>query len=163
MDKTTFQSKFGAVYEHSPWVAEAVYKTDVEGLLGNAKKLGARFESVFLAASPDLQLATLRAHPQLVCGLADQAELTPDSVSEQKGAGLDQCSAAEHAEFVRLNAAYTKKFGFPFIIAVKGRGRDKILRLFHMRLKNDAVLEYQTALRQVCQIGKFRIMDILDV
>jgi len=162
MDKASFKEKFGAVVERSPWMAEAVYETGIEDLLTDAKKLGARFKSVFLAASPDLQLATLRAHPQLACGLADPVELTTDSVSEQKGAGLDQCSAAELAEFSRLNAAYIEKFGFPMIIAVRGRDRHKILRLFRMRLQNDAVLEYQTALRQVCQIARLRIGDILD-
>lgn len=162
MDKSTFQAKFGAVIEHSPWVAEAVYETGVEDLLTDAKRLSARFRSVFLAAAPDLQLATLRAHPQLVCGLADPVDLTSDSVSEQTGAGLDQCSDAEVAEFNRLNAAYIEKFGFPMIIAVRGRDRYKILSLFRMRLQNDAVLEYQTALRQVCQIARLRIVDILN-
>ena len=162
MDKTTFQQKFGGVFEHSPWVAEAVYETGVEALLTNAKSLGARFKSVFLAADRDLQLATLRAHPQLVCGLADPVDLTSESVIEQTGAGLDQCSDAELAEFTRLNTAYTEKFGFPFIIAVKGRQRQKILNLFRMRLQNDAVLEYQTALRQACRIAQLRISDILD-
>jgi len=162
MDKTTFQQKFGGVFEHSPWVAEAVYENGVEALLTNAKSLGARFKSVFLAATRDLQLATLRAHPQLVCGLADPVDLTLESVNEQTGAGLDQCSDAELAEFTRLNTAYTEKFGFPFIIAVKGRQRQKILNLFRMRLQNDAVLEYQTALRQSCLIAQLRISDILD-
>ena len=63
---------------------------------------------------------------------------------------------------MRLNVSYVEKFGFPFIIAVRGRDRYSILNLFRMRLKNDAVLEYQTALLQVCQIARFRIRDILD-
>lgn len=162
MDNKTFQKKFGAVFEHSPWVAEEVYKTGVEALLTDAKKLSARFRSVFLKAPPDLQLKTLRAHPPLVCGLADPVDLTAESVSEQTGAGLDQCSEAELAEFARLNTAYTEKFGYPFIIAVRGRKRLKILNLFRMRQKNDAVLEYQTALRQACRIAQIRIGDIVN-
>jgi 2-oxo-4-hydroxy-4-carboxy-5-ureidoimidazoline decarboxylase len=162
MNKTTFLAKFGAVYEHSPWVAEVVFDADTGSLPDESESLSERFRSVFLESAPELQLATLRAHPQLVCALAEPVDLTADSVSEQAGAGLDQCSDAELAEFARLNAAYVEKFGFPFIIAVRGRDRYKILNLFRMRLKNDAVLEYQTALLQVCQIARFRIQDILN-
>ena len=162
MNKTTFLAKFSAVYEHSPWVAEAVFDAVADSSTDEAESLSERFRSVFLEADPELQLATLRAHPQLVCALAEPVDLTMESVSEQTGAGLDQCSDAELAEFARLNAAYMEKFGFPFIIAVRGRDRYKILNLFRMRLQNDAVLEYQTALLQVCQIARFRIQDILN-
>ena len=163
MNKTTFKKTFAAVFEHSAWVADEVYDTGAEQLLEDPEGLCERFASVFMASAPKLQLATLRAHPQLVCALADPQELTADSVSEQAGAGLDQCNEAELAEFGRLNAAYSEKFGYPFIIAVKGRERHQILGLFRMRLKNDAVLEYQTALFQVCQIARFRIGDVLNV
>ncbi len=161
MNKTTFRAKFGAVFEHSPWVADAVFETGADPLSADAEALSTRFESVFIASAPELQLATLRAHPHLVCALADPVDLTSDSINEQSGAGLDQCSEDEIKEFGRLNTAYSEKFGFPFIIAVRGRGRLKILNLFRMRLQNDAVLEYQTALRQVCQIARFRIGDVL--
>ena len=163
MDKAAFMKKFGAVYEHSPWVAEAVYEAGIGSSPVDAQSLSEQFKSVFLEAAPELQLATLRAHPQLACALAEPAELTVDSVSEQAGAGLDQCSETELAEFARLNTAYAEKFGYPFIIAVRGRDRLSILNLFRMRLKNDAVLEYQTALLQVCEIARLRIMEILDV
>jgi 2-oxo-4-hydroxy-4-carboxy-5-ureidoimidazoline decarboxylase len=162
MNKTTFLAKFGTVYEHSPWVAEAVFDAGAGSLPDDAESLGDHFKSVFLESAPELQLATLRAHAQLACALADPVDLTMESISEQVGAGLDQCSDVELAEFARLNAAYVEKFGFPFIIAVRGRDRYKILNLFRMRLKNDAVLEYQTALLQVCQIARFRIRDILS-
>ena len=161
MDKTAFLARFGAVFEHSPWVAEAVYDAHDE-LLNDAETLSAHFESVFLASDPSRQLATLGAHPQLACALAAPDELTCDSVSEQSGAGLDLCSVAEFAEFSRLNAAYTEKFGFPYIIAVKGRTRQEILRNFRERLDNDLQTEYQAALRQTCQIARFRIMDIIN-
>ena len=161
MDNKEFLAKFSSVFERSPWVAEAVYEAGVDGLLDDANALGERFTSVFMGADPDLQLATLRAHPRLVSALAIPQELSPDSVMEQSGAGLDQCREAEMAEFNRLNEAYDEKFGFPFIIAVRGRQRLKILQLFRMRLHNDAVLEYQTAIRQTCQIALFRLGDVL--
>jgi len=162
MDKTQFLDKFGGVYEHSPWVAEAAFDARDASSPLDAESLSEQFKAVFLESAPERQLATLRAHPQLACALAEPESLTADSVSEQAGAGLDQCSEAELAEFGRLNAAYDEKFGFPFIIAVRGRDRYSILNLFRMRLQNDAVLEYQTALLQVCQIACLRIRDILD-
>ena len=161
MDKTVFLAKFGGVFEHSPWVAEAVYDTHDE-LLNDAEALAVQFESIFLASDPSRQLATLRAHPQLACALAAPDELTFDSITEQSDAGLDRCSSAELTEFSGLNTNYNDKFGFPFIIAVKGRTRQEILKLFHERLNNELQLEFQTALRQTCQIARFRIMDIIN-
>ena len=136
MDKTAFLSKFGAVVEYSPWVAEAVFETGVDKLLEDVEALSACFGFVFMNADPELQLATLRAHPQLACALADTRELTSDSASEQAGAGLDQCSVEELELFKQLNLAYREKFGFPFIIAVKGRDRQEILGLFQTRLNS---------------------------
>jgi 2-oxo-4-hydroxy-4-carboxy-5-ureidoimidazoline decarboxylase len=161
MDKSVFLERFGAVFEHSPWVAEAVYDSHDE-LSNDAETLAAYFESEFLASGPSQQLATLGAHPQLACALAAPDELTFDSITEQSGAGLDRCSAAELAEFSHLNADYSEKFGFPFIIAVKGLTRQEILTSFRERLNNDLQTEYQTALRQTCQIARFRIMDIIN-
>jgi OHCU decarboxylase len=161
MDYATFLAKFAAVFEHSPWVADAVFETG-GGRLNDTESLADRFESVFMAADPVRQLATIKAHPQLACALADPGKLTPDSVNEQSGAGLDRCSAEELDEFSRLNAAYNKKFGFPFIIAVKGRTRQQILQVFRERLENDAPAEYQAALQQACRIARLRIGDILD-
>jgi len=163
MDKQVFRERFGCVFEHSPWVADVVFETDVESVLTDIDKLSERFKSVFIGSAPERQLATLRAHPQLVCALAEADGLTETSAGEQSAAGLNLCSDVEFAEFSRLNAAYSKKFGFPFIIAVRGRKRQQILKLFRMRLKNDAVLEYQTALLQVCWIARYRIRDILNV
>ena len=161
MDKAVFLEKYGAVFEHSPWVAEAVYDSH-DRLVNDAESLSTHFESVFLASNPSRQLATLGAHPQLACALATPDELTCDSVAEQSGAGLDRCSEAELMEFRSLNTAYSEKFGFPFIVAVKGRTRQEILRSFRERLNNDLQTEYQTALRQTCQIARFRIMDIIN-
>jgi len=163
MDKLAFQSKFGAVFEHSAWVADAVFEMGIDALFTDTEALIHRFETAFLESDLELQLGTLRAHPQLACALADPEELTSDSATEQAGAGLDQCSLAEMEEFRRLNTAYREKFNFPFIIAVRGRDRWQILDHFRRRLENDVPGEFQTALKQVCQIARFRIGDILDV
>ena len=162
MDHKGFLIRYGGVFEHSPWVAETVFETG-GGLLTDAGALGECFETIFLGADPVFQLTTLRAHPQLACALADPHELTLDSASEQSGAGLDQCTTAELEEFSRLNAEYNDKFGFPFIIAVRGLTRHEILDVFRQRLNNDRQAEFQTALRQTCQIARLRIGDVSDV
>lgn len=161
MDKAAFMAKFRTVFEHSPWVAETVFAGANEQTL-DAEALVRRFETVFLESDPARQLATLRAHPQLACALVSPDQLTSDSMSEQSSAGLDQCSGEELAEFSRLNSDYIAKFGFPFIIAVKGRSRQEILEVFRQRLDNDPQLEFQTALQQTCRIARFRIMDITN-
>ena len=161
MDRATFRSIFGAVYEHSPWLADEVFDTGVEAILTDAKALNARFESVFLAAGKTRQLAVLQAHPQLACARVEHTELTPASLREQTGAGLDQCTEPEFNQFIDMNKKYMNKNNFPFIVAVKGRNRQEILEVFNNRLGNDTSSEFQTALEQVCQIAKFRIKDIL--
>ena len=157
----TFKEKFGTVFEHSPWVAEAVFESG-GSLLNDAESLGELFESIFLASDPVLQLETLRAHPQLACALAEKDDLTADSISEQTGAGLDRCSESEFKAFSRLNAEYTERFGFPFIIAVRGLTRGEILEVFRKRLKNSPQTEFQAALQQTCRIARMRIEDIVD-
>ena len=156
MEQAGFVARYGSVFEHSAWVAETVFEHGGSGL-NDALALGELFESVFLAADPVLQLATLRAHPQLACALAAPGGLTTNSLNEQSEAGLDRCSAEEYADFKHLNAAYSGKFGFPFIIAVKGLTRRQVLDAFRARLGNDRSGEFQTALRETCRIARFRI------
>ena len=161
MDLPAFSARFGSVYEHSAWVAEGVFEQAMDDCLDISTlavdDLVQRFETVFIAAARDRQLATLRAHPTLACALDEREQLTADSASEQSGAGLDLCSAAEFAEFNRLNAEYSKTFGFPFIIAVKGFDRQGILNNFRARVQNGSAEEFGAALRQVCRIAQFRI------
>jgi OHCU decarboxylase len=109
-------------------------------------------------AGKDAQLALIRAHPDLGNRLA----MSRESASEQKGAGLDACSPEEFAEFQKLNADYKAKFGFPFIIAVRGLDRSAILAAFRTRLSNNADAEFATALEQIHRIAGFRIADIFE-
>ena len=160
-NKESFVAQFGAVYEHSPWVAELVFDEHPDAGKLAAEVLAGHFESVFMNAPRDRQLGVLRAHPALACAQAEHSLLTPDSRAEQSGAGLDQCSETEFRLFQEMNAMYFGKYDFPFIIAVKGRHRQEILAAFRERLNNSAEAEFQTALRQVCQIGRFRIGEIL--
>ena len=120
MSRSDFVDRFGGVFEHSPWIAERAY--DAGGLQEAPTAEGVHVALVgqFRAASAAEQLGVLRAHPDLAGKLAIAGDLTEESRNEQAGAGLDRLSADEHARFTALNTAYTDKFGFPFIIAVKG-------------------------------------------
>ena len=106
------------------------------------------------------QLALLRAHPDLAGRLAMAGGLTVHSASEQARAGLDQCTPEEFARFTALNDAYKMKFGFPFIMAVKGKSRGEILAAFEARSTNDAVSEFRAALDEVHKIALFRLREL---
>lgn len=148
MNEQDFVQKYGSIYEHSPWVAEAAYGSD---------DLPKAMREAVENGGHDRQLALLRAHPDLGEKLDT---LTPSSVSEQQGAGLNQCSPEEFAEFQQLNTAYKEKFGFPFIVAVKGLNRLDILQRFRERIHNSPEAEFRTALDQVHRIAAFRLADL---
>ena len=162
MDKTEFMEKFGGLYERSPWIAEAVFDTGLDAAHNSAAGLHAAFCEVVNCAGRQRQLDLLRAHPDLAGKLARKDALTSSSRREQAGAGLDQCSEEEFALFSRLNERYQEKFGFPFIMAVKGADRAQILLQFEIRVENSAAAEFDTALGQVMKIGWFRLMDIFN-
>ena len=158
LDREEFLSLFGHVFEHSPWVAEGAWEhrpfTDLQALLD------AMGSSVDAAPEAD-RLALLRAHPDLAGKAARAGDLTQESWKEQTGAGLDRMSDAEYERFHAMNEAYKEKFGFPFIIAVKGLGREDILAAYAARLENSRAVEFDTALSQVKKIAGFRVADAL--
>lgn len=160
LDRAAFVALYGPIYEHSAWIAEAVFDAGPGSLADSPAALHAAMRAVVDAAPQERQLALLRAHPDLAGRLAVSGELTAQSASEQAGAGLDKCSTAEFAEFSRLNAAYKAKFGIPFVMAVKGRRREEILAAFERRLGNDRLVELQTALDEVHKIARFRLDDL---
>ena len=105
----------------------------------------------------------LNAHPDLAGRLAAAKRLTPESASEQASAGLDALTDKERELFSKLNAAYVTTFGFPFIIAVKGKTKDEILAAFERRIGNDRATELNTACREVERIALLRLKDLLPV
>ena len=154
-----FVAMFGTIYEHSPWVAEAVYPTLIPGI--DVASMAEQMRSVVDTASEKRKLALLCAHPDLA-GRLSLAELTESSRSEQTGAGLDRCTPEELDEFQKLNAAYIEKFGFPFIFAVKGYHRQDILEAFRVRVNNSSDTEFKTAIEQVHRIAKLRLETITN-
>jgi OHCU decarboxylase len=153
-----FVARLSGIFEHSPWVAEAVLPgrpfADVAALHG-------AMVAAVHGAGPDAALALLRAHPEL----ARRAPLTAESAAEQGGMGLDRLDHEEAAWFDALNLSYRERFGFPFIIAVRGqRDRSAILAALTARLAHDAPTEQAAALAalaEVAKIARFRLDDLI--
>jgi OHCU decarboxylase len=146
MDQSAFTDAVGWVFEHSPWVAERAWPsrpfTDIATL---HREMVGQVE----AASPEEQLALLRAHPDL----GSRAELSRASATEQAAFDFDQ-------RFIATNQSYRDKFGFPFLYAVKGSTKYDILRALELRLPSDRDAEFAEALRQVYKIAAFRLQEI---
>ncbi len=160
MTRDEFVAAFGGVYEHSAWIAEAVWDRGLDSRHDTAASLAAEMRDIVELAGREPQLALLRAHPDLAGKLAVAGALTEESGSEQSSAGLDQCTEDEFEEFQRLNGLYGGRFGFPFILAVSGHRRAAILENFHARVDNDAEAEFDEALRQVHRIARIRLTQI---
>ncbi|MFY0679071.1 MAG: allantoinase PuuE [Thalassovita sp.] len=161
MDKSRFVAKFGGVFEHSPWIAERAHDLELGPAHDSAAGVHNALCRMFRSASPDERLGVLTAHPDLAGKLAAAKRLTDESTSEQASAGLDALTAAEHAQFTELNAAYVTKHGFPFIIAVRDYDKTGILAAFQARLTNDTSTEFDTACTQVERIARLRLEDML--
>ena len=155
--RKTFLDAFGGVYESSPWIADSVWVDGVTGDHDTTAGLYRAMRKVVENADETTQLALLKAHPSLAGRLAIQGKLTAESKSEQESAGLDRCTPAEFEEFHALNVRYREKFGFPFILAVRGRNRQNVLESFRRRVENDRDAEFAEALEQVHRIALLRL------
>ena len=162
--RADFVARHGGVYEHSPWIAE---RTAERGAAPRRERfadessfvdaLARALAATLAAASDEEKLALVRAHPDLVGRAAIAGELTADSSAEQSSAGLDRCTPEEFARFGELNTAYREKFGFPFVMAVRGRGRREILEAFESRLGNAPETELARALEEIDRIARLRL------
>jgi urate oxidase len=161
MDRATFAAAFGEAFEHSPWIAAAAFDRGLPADADTAEGLHRALCAVLHDASAAQQRALIDAHPDLAGRLARAGRLTADSSKEQAGAGLDRLTDDERARFTTLNEAYQARFGFPFIMAVKGRSKAEILAAFERRLANDAATEQEAALAQIERIALLRLEDLL--
>jgi OHCU decarboxylase len=161
MDKATFVATFGGVFEHSPWVAEAAYDLGLLSDADTAEGLHRAMCAALRVAPREKKLALILAHPDLAGKLARAGRLTADSTKEQASAGLDRLTDAERARFTELNEAYQARFGFPFILAVKGRSKEEIMAAFERRLGHGQETEFATALEQIERIALLRLQDML--
>jgi OHCU decarboxylase len=161
LTRTLFVERFGGVYEHSRWVAEGAYDAGLGAHADTADGLAQAMARAMARGSEDQKRALIAAHPDLAGKLALAKGLTAESTQEQQSAGLDRLSADELARFTGLNDAYRARFGFPFIMAVKGKSKADILAAFERRLDNDPQAEFATALAEIDRIAKLRIAEIM--
>jgi 2-oxo-4-hydroxy-4-carboxy-5-ureidoimidazoline decarboxylase len=159
MDRAAFVQKFGGIFEHSPWVAEQAWDKKP---FASLDAMHAAMVDIAKDAPAPQQLALLQAHPDLAGKEAQAGTMTASSVAEQASAGLNSLSAAEVAKISELNAAYHKKFGFPFIIAVRMHSKEGIFFEFNRRLHNDTQTEFANDLQNVYVITRLRLNKLLD-
>lgn len=161
MDRATFVTRFGGIFEHSPWIAERAWGLELGPAHDTASGLHNALARMFRSASEQEREGVLRAHPDLAGKLAVAKRLTADSTAEQASAGLDALTDDERARFSALNTAYVDKHGFPFIIAVRDNTKASILQAFETRIHNDRAAEFATACAQVERIAELRLKAIL--
>lgn len=158
LPKDDFVAALGGIFEHSPWVAEAAWHQRPFASV-------AQLHEIMCQAVRDggqaAQLQLIRAHPELAGKLAVRGELTAESTREQSGAGLNQCTPEEFARLQQLNQAYGEKFGFPFILAVRGHTRHSIIENFTQRLAHSREQEIEECLRQIFRIALLRLQDLV--
>ncbi len=161
MDKATFVKTYGGIFEHSAWIAEGAHALELGPAHDTATGLHNALCRIFRSASEDQRLGVLTAHPDLAGKLAQANRLTADSTAEQAGAGLDHLTDEDRTAFSDLNTAYTKKHGFPFIIAVRDNDKASIKAAFQRRLENDRDREFAEACKQVERIAELRLAEVL--
>ena len=153
-----FVLHLASIFEHSPWVPEHI--AGARPFASSIELHGAMCAAV-MRADESQQLTLIKAHPQLAGRAAVRGELTAASSSEQQGAGLSACTPQQVDALQSLNDAYNARFGFPFILAVKGHTPDSVIAAMRRRVLHDAGTERGVALREICRIARFRIAALI--
>jgi len=157
LSESEFIKVFANIFEKARWIAEDLYK---QKPFASFEELSSKMINIFDDSSKEMKLKILNSHPDL----ADKTKigsLTPESTKEQVVAGLDQCTEEEFDEFRKLNSIY-KKFGFPFILAVKGKNKNEILNNFRKRISSSSKVEFEESIKQVKKIANLRLIEIRD-
>ena len=153
LNQGKFISLFGVIFEKTQWIAEKLF--DLKPF-NNKEDLINKMIEIYEASSKDEILNILRSHPKL----AVEKKLTEHSNQEQSRANLKNCTQEEFNEFTKLNSEYEKKFGFPFIMAVKGKDKIDILNNFRQRINNNIEFEFEESKKQVKKIALFRLNEL---
>ncbi len=156
LTKKEFLSIFGNIFEKSDWIADEVFNLKP---FKDSNDLIIKMINIYENSSNEKLIKIFNLHPQL----AIEKSLTSFSSKEQTGAKLNHCTKEELEEFQRLNADYKKKFGFPYIMAVKGKNKNEILNNFRQRIKNSSKIEFDEAKDQVRKIASIRLEEILEI
>ena len=154
LKKKEFLSIFGNIFEKSDWIANEVFNLKP---FKDSNDLVIKMMNIYENSNNEKIIKIFNLHPEL----AIEKNLTSFSSKEQTGAKLNDCSKEEFEEFEKLNTDYKKKYGFPFIIAVKGKNKDEILNNFRQRIQNDFEIEFNEAKYQVKKIASLRLEGIL--
>ncbi len=162
MDRRSFVSCYGAVFEHSPWIAERAFDLECGPGHENCDGLHHLLCRAFRAASRDEKMQVIKAHPDLAGKLAQARRLTAESTNEQASAGLDALTDEERSRFTSLNVEYLNRFGFPFIIAVRDHTRASILDAFARRVAGNEDDEFNEACTQIERIAWHRLNSIFN-
>ena len=155
LSQSEFIKVFANIFENTEWIAKELYN---QKPFNNFEELSSKMLNIFETATKEKQLRILNAHPDLASKTKINL-LTPDSLKEQTSVGLDQCTEEEFNEFGKLNDSY-KKFGFPFILAVKGKTKIEILNNFKKRISSDPETEFDEAIKQVKLIASLRLAEL---
>ena len=158
LDRATFVKRFGPLFEHSPWVAEAAWR---DRPFESREELHEALVAAMYAAPRERKLALIRAHPDLAGKAAIEGTLTERSRREQASAGLDRLTPDEYDAFTRTNAAYRERFGFPLVICVREHTKESILRVASERLTNTEDEEIRVALEEIAKIARLRLEETL--
>ena len=159
LDERRFVAALGALFEHSPWVAEAAWRRRP---FGSVDELHAALEAAMREASRERQLELIRAHPELAGREADERTLTRESTHEQASAGLDRLTADELEALRRLNRSYRERFGFPLIVCVREHTKESIIAWGAARLEHSREQEIEIALGEIAKIARLRLADLLE-
>ncbi len=159
MTRDRFVEAYGGVFEHSPWIAKGAHALELGRTHDTATGVHQTLARIFRSASEDSRLDVLKAHPDLAGKLASAKRLTAESSAEQASVGLDALTDDERATFTKLNNAYTARFGFPFIIAVRDNTKASIMEAFKRRVENDRDTEFSEACAQVERIAELRLIE----
>ncbi len=152
-----FVRRFGLVAEGSPWVAAAAWERRP---FADREAMAEAFAAVIREAPPERRLALIRAHPDLAGRAARAGELTPQSTGEQASAGLDRLTPRDLERVTALNASYRARFGFPFVICVRGRTVAEILEAGELRLGAGPEAESAKAIEEIAAIIALRLADV---
>ena len=155
LSENDFIGTFGNVFEKTNWIANKAFNLKP---YKNWDEFISAIIKIYENSSREDCLKIFNTHPEL----AVEKKLTKDSQREQKNVNLNHCNNEEFNEFKNLNYEYKKKFGFPFIIAVKGKSKSEILIIFRKRIKNELNLEFEEAKNQVKKIANFRLKEIIN-
>ncbi len=158
LDQAAFVERFGSLFEHSPWVAEAAYR---DRPFAGREELYEALVAAMYAAPMERKLALIRAHPDLAGKAAIEGTLTDSSTREQSSAGLDRLTPDEYEAFTSTNSAYRDRFGFPFVVCAREHTKESILRVASERLANTEDEEIRVALEEIAKIARLRLEDAL--